>query len=69
MFIIVNKGNNMYFDFRVRIPVEKGVIYMKAIKGVTYFNYLTYFLISQVIKLVQSYEEEMAFIKASKESE
>lgn len=29
----------MYFDFRVSIPKEKGKIYERTIKGVTYINY------------------------------
>ena len=29
----------MYYDFRVKIPDEKGKIYTKTIKGVVYVNY------------------------------
>ena len=29
----------MYFDFKVPSPKEKGKIYERSIKGVTYINY------------------------------
>ena len=29
----------MYFDFKVPIPEEKGKIFERVIKGVTYINY------------------------------
>ena len=29
----------MYFDFKVPIPKEKGKIFERVIKGVTYINY------------------------------